>query len=152
MLNRMLLLKFVTLAIALASTGATVADVYKWVDENDVVHYSEIKPLGYEAENLRPRSDGTTDEEARGKLEALIDRAQNQGVGPTPDDQAQALARAARLKKNCDTARENLRLLESGVRIRANDADGSAHFLDDDTRQTKLAESQSQIQANCTEG
>lgn len=152
MLNRMLLLRFVTLAIALGSTGATVAGVYKWVDENGVVHYSEIKPLDYEAENLRPRSDGTTDEEARRKLEALIDRAQDKDVGPTPDDRQQALTRASRRKENCDTARENLRLLESGVRIRTNDADGNAYFLDDEARQIKLAETQSQIQANCTEG
>lgn len=152
MFNRMLFLRFVTLAMALAWTGSTFAGVYKWVDENGVVHYSEIKPLDYEAENLRPRSDGTTDEEARRKLEALIDRAQDKDVGPTPDDRQQALTRASRRKENCDTARENLRLLESGVRIRANDADGNAYFLDDEARQTKLAETQSQIQANCTEG
>ena len=152
MLNRMLLVRFVTLAIAFAATGATVAGVYKWVDENGVVHYSEIRPLDYEAENLRPRSDGTTDEEARRKLDALIDRAQDKNVETTPDDRQQALTRASRRKENCDTARENLRLLESGVRIRANDAEGNAYFLDDDERQAKLVETQSQIQANCTEG
>ena len=152
MLNGMLLLRLVTLAIVFASTGATAAGVYKWVDDEGVVHYSEIKPLDYEAENLRPKSDGTTDEEARKKLDALIDKAQTKDVGPTADDRKQTLTRASRLKKNCDTARENLRLLESGVRIRANDADGNAHFLDVEARQAKLAETQSQIQANCTEG
>lgn len=152
MRNSTLLLRFITLAIAFAWAGTTSAGVYKWVDENGVVHYSQTKPSGHEAENLRPRSDGTTDEEARSKLEALVDKARNKDAGPTADDQEQSLKRASRRKKNCETARENLRLLESGVRIRANDANGNPYFLDDEARQTKLTETQSQIQANCIEG
>ena len=55
------------------------------------------------------------------------------------------VVKEARLKENCETARQNLRILETASRVK--DADGS--FIDDSTREARIATARQQIEDNC---
>ena len=137
-----------TIALMSLPLLAPQAKMYKWVDEDGNVTYSQVKPPDKEAESVRLRGvRSVTDEEARERLEALNDRAdearKDREFKATHASEVQE--RETRLKENCEIARQNVRVLQTAARIKA--ADGS--YLDDSARQAQLARNQQQVENNC---
>ncbi len=147
-------LLIIILTLALSLTGQTVAaKMYKWVDENGVVQYTQSPPpAGRKATVVKKHSHGVTDQQADENLRGLTDKASNEQKDrefkkeyASADEQ-----RAERLKKNCEIARENLRILQNAPRIRLQSDDGGdASFLTEEQKQQKVAEAQKQINNNC---
>lgn len=52
-------------------------------------------------------------------------------------------------KENCERAREMLRTLESGQRIRRTDAKGESVYLEDAQREQEVGKSRALVQQNC---
>ena len=68
-------LHFLAFVMAAGLTTAADARIYKWVDDQGNVQYSQTKPRDREAQTVTPLPAGTTDEQAREQLEALRDKA-----------------------------------------------------------------------------
>ena len=142
----------VALALALgAATTAEAAKLYKWVDEDGNVTYSQQKPPDQKAETIRLRSATLNADGAREKLDQLNERAgEQQKDREFAENSATATReRDERMANNCKIARENMRILRTTSRIQAKDENGEPYFLDDSAIQAKIAETERQIQNNC---
>lgn len=140
------------LSAALASANpALAAKLYKWVDEDGNVTYSQIKPPDREAETVRLRSATLREDGANEKLESLTDKANEASKDREfAENEATAqMERRERLKKNCEIARENMRILKTNSRVQDKDADGNPYFLDEAAIEAKIEATQRQIEANC---
>jgi vacuolar-type H+-ATPase subunit I/STV1 len=107
----------------------TQAEIYRWVDDEGAVHYSDIKPNNRQTESIRTRSgtasaDGGSDPVSRAR--EMEDQKQQQ------EEIAQ---RASQIEKDkaetlekCDAIRENLKKIEENSRIRIEE-EGKLRFL-----------------------
>jgi hypothetical protein len=147
-------LRLATIALATAVCAALpahAAKLYKWVDDQGNVTYSERRPTNRESETIRLRSATLDSSGAQEKLDRLNDRADTlQKDRAFAENSATATAdRNQRLANNCKIAQENMRILRTTSRIQDKDADGEAYFLDEAGIQAKMAATQQQIDNNC---
>ncbi len=143
-----------TIALATAvcaALPAQAAKLYKWVDEEGNVTYSERKPANRESETIRLRGATLDSTGAQEKLDQLNERADSQRKDREfSENSATATAeRDERMANNCKIARDNMRILRTTSRIQDKDADGEPYFLDEAGIQAKIADSQGQIDDNC---
>ncbi len=134
--------------LLLAVAAAAPAKLYKWVDEQGNVTYSERKPPGRDAKEIKLLGvPAVSNEQARERLDQLNDRADTERKDRDfkQNYASETAEREARLKENCEIARQNLRVLETASRVQG--ADGG--FLDDEQRKARIAQTQQQIEDNC---
>ena len=140
------------LAGVLIALPTHAAKLYKWVDADGNVTYSERRPPPESnAETIRLRSATIDDEGAQEKLDTLSERAAEQERDRefAENSATAGAAREERLANNCKIARENMRILKTTSRIQDKDANGEAYFLDEAAIQAKIAQTQQQIADNC---
>lgn len=133
---------------AMFSTAVPASDItiYRWVDENNVVHFSQQLPqddqysqlstfASYKAKQLSeskqlpPVDDQLSDYEKRQK---------------EISDKNKAIA-----IKNCEAAQLNLKMLNSFDKVTTLDANGKNHVLTDDERKAKVVLSNKHINLYC---
>ncbi|NIM27722.1 MAG: DUF4124 domain-containing protein [Gammaproteobacteria bacterium] len=143
-------------AIALVSALAAAAPaqagkLYKWVDADGNVTYSQQRPPGQQAEAIRLRSATLSAEGAQEKLDNLTGKASEQQKDRefAQNSATAKQERSERLANNCKIARENMRILKNSSRIQDKDAEGQPYFLDEAGIQAKIAQTQQQIDDNC---
>ncbi len=154
--------KFLLILLMLTSAN-TFAAISKWVDVQGRVHYSDQPPPPEaKAETLRSASDsegsaGTSGVTATSapaapktiaEREAELKKAQ-QAKQAAADQAAQKQAAADAVKANCANAQQNLRTLQSGVRMVEVDAKGERSYIDDTQRQQRIEKSQQDISNLC---
>ena len=132
-------------------------DVYRWVDENGVVHFGD-------------RADGQSNAE-----KIIINKSKSNSVPPASipektatteptekppsyaqqrrDERAKKREEAAKIKKEitagCQQRIQIVQQLESSPRVIVENEDGSVSRLDDNTRLEVLAEAQTYIESKC---
>ena len=147
--------KFLLILLMLASTN-TFAAISKWVDNQGQVHYSDrLPPPEAKSETLRSAS-GTQDSAsssadatktiAEREAELKKDKAEKQSAA---DKSAQKKATEDALKASCASAQENLRTLQSGVRLVEIDASGERSYIDDTQRQQRIGKAQKDMSNYC---
>lgn len=147
--------KFLLILLILASTN-TFAEINKWVDDQGQVHYSDrLPPPDVKPKTLRSIAD-TQDSASSGaaatktiaerEAELKKDKAQKQAEA---DKSTQKKATEDALRANCANAQENLRTLQSGVRIMEIGADGERSYIDDTQRQQRLDKVHQDISNYC---
>ncbi len=145
------LLAGLLLSQALAS-GVAATEVYKWVDEQGITHYSQHPPAANQAQRLKmppspPASPEKTREELGSRLREL-EKAREQKSRDAKRREAEAL-QAAQRKHNCQAAKNNLTQLQSSPRKRVRDRDGNFVRLTEEQRQGKILEAQKQVRDHC---
>ena len=139
--------------IAMLALGAALpaeAKLYKWVAADGSVTYSERKPPDAEAEEVKVHNTAVSDEQARSNLESLTERSE----AGRADRESQAShttamkEREERIAKNCEIARENLRILETNSRIKESE-DGNARYLAPDEIQGRTDTARANIEKYC---
>jgi hypothetical protein len=141
---RRLPIVFVLLLLA----GAAPAKLYKWVDEQGNVTYSERKPPDKAAEEIKLIGvPAVTREQARERLDELGGKAETAAKDREfkKTATAEAAEREARMKKNCETAQQNLRVLQTASRVKSEDG----QFMNDEQRAARLKATQKEIADNC---
>lgn len=138
--------------LVLAVSAPVQAGVYKWVDGNGKVHYSD-QPPSVDAQTVRASSSGqgAITQEATRTLDA---REQDYQKRRKEADEAKAKAdkteEQARIKReNCDKARRNLSTLQNKPSVYTTNAAGQRVYMDDRARADALANSQKAISENC---
>jgi hypothetical protein len=154
--------KFLLILLMLASAN-TFAAISKWVDVQGQVHYSDQPPPPEaKAETLRSASDsegtaGTSGVTATSapavpktiaERDAELKKAQ-QAKQAAADQAAQKQTAADAVKGNCANAQQNLRTLQSGVRMVEIDAKGERSYIDDTQRQQRIEKAQQEISNLC---
>ena len=149
--------------VALLTAGlAHSAEVYRWVDENGVVNFTQQKPRNVASQHLVTKAGAPT-------LVRGAERAQApQAASSTADgadmstDQQQMLEdlraaeearqdEVARIRAaNCERSRKVLANLSARGRIRVVDENGTERMMDEDERQRRISEAQQGIVDNCS--
>jgi hypothetical protein len=130
--------KLLVILAALAFSATASAQLYKWVDKDGKVQYGDNPPPNTNATRLKPVPGAPTQPPAASeekKDKALSPdaafRKRQQDRSEQDQKAEKERAEADQKKQNCETARTNLRQLESGQRISSINAAGERVFLDD---------------------
>ena len=143
------------LLITLVSAGPAAAEnIYRWVDDNGVVHFGGEPPINAEATlitaDLGTGGLGATTAEDRSNDagEEDISYAEKQRRERAEQRQKQAEANAER-QRECESMTQRVAALEPSPRVILKDADGNPTRMDDDARLDLLEEARSYLSANC---
>lgn len=157
------MMRLLVLGLALAFAAAASAQLYRWVDKDGKVRYTDTPPpAGVKARTL---SAPVATPPAGESPEAA---AKDAPKGPlTPAEQEQAFrkrqmdaqkaaekADAARKdqaakQQNCERARDYLRTLESGQRVSRTNAQGEREYLEDAQREREIASARQDVRDWC---
>jgi hypothetical protein len=126
------------IAVATLLAGSAGAEMYRWVDENGRVQYSDQPPPATvnQKKEMRARvkvkpapaaaeaAPTYVDQEAEFR-KRQVDKAQKEAA------EQKAQEEAAAKQRNCQQARQHLTTLQSGMRITRANAQGEQEYLDD---------------------
>ncbi|ARU54934.1 hypothetical protein OLMES_0842 [Oleiphilus messinensis] len=127
----------------LAPTALQAERIYKWTDDNGVIHYGDRRPSDKSSESLEVKTghSAPTQEAATSKTDE---------AKPTAGDPAAAAAYKEQRKKACEIAKTNLSKLQSYSRIRIKDKEtGEYKYLSDEQKQAQVKESERIVKENC---
>lgn len=148
------------LFLLMLSSASAFAGLNKWVDESGKVHYSDQPPpANVKAKTLRPTSGMTAASgvaaasapaapKTVAEREAELKKAR-QSKKEASDKAAKEQAAAETAKANCAAAQQNLRTLQSGVRMMEIGAGGERSYLGDEQRQQRIAKAQQDVGDFC---
>ena len=152
------ILMLLIVAFAILATDAIAEDeIYRWVDENGVVHFGDRPPANAEADqvsiqtskisNTAPASDAA----AGGPYAASA--SEPSVAQQLRDARAEKRAEAAEKEKivaeACAQRRTIVSQLEPSTRVIVQLEDGTVTRMDDDVRLETLNEAKAYISANC---
>lgn len=144
----------------LAAPMALAERVYKWTDENGVVHYGSRPPANaqeVDSVDLKsaPPPPPPSGETSAQSSSAKVDTPPPEAVEVDPAVQGtqefdQQIASQVK-QENCRRARHNLEVLQVTPRVGQQQEDGSMEYvrLDDEQRAARMAEAQQQIDEFC---
>jgi hypothetical protein len=135
-------------------TAPTAAEIYKWVDEEGNVHYSQQRPPA----DAQPRStetlkvnSGSASEADLKNLQRDIERSNKifEDRAQKKEEQEQAAAEQDIRKQNCDKVRLNLQKLQEAQRIYHTDEQGNRTRIGEEQRQADIKRAQEQVEEWC---
>ena len=136
----------------LLSVTAWAQQMYKWTDENGVVHFSETPPPGQqEAEvsdipqGAQPMGQAPMSEPAPGDMHSVAQERRDELAQKRQQSQAEAAIRDA----ECAARRAEVARLEPNRRVFYEDASGETVRMDDQVRVDRVAAAKKFIQENC---
>jgi hypothetical protein len=122
----------------LIASPTMAAKVYKWVDENGVVNFSEHPPKNTPTTVIRPKT---------GHSEPVTyDPPGQPAASPAVTDTAQ---QSRKDPERCEISKKNLEVLRSFGRVRVPNEDGSFHYLTEQEQQERLQATQKAIEESC---
>jgi hypothetical protein len=151
------------LTTALNSGFVQAEEIYRWVDADGVVNYTQQKPRDIEAQALttqrgaptRVRSTSTNNAtpSAQGSAEnseqPMTDAQQRMLEELQAKEQARQQEVAEIREQNCSKSRRVLSDLSAKERIRVRGDDGQERIMPENERQRRISEAQQGIVENC---
>jgi hypothetical protein len=140
-----------TLALVIVAVPLLLgADVYRWVDKDGVVNYTQRKPEGVESARLQAASGprgatGTADQSPPPAGPGQQVAPSHSALPGEPSPAAVARHRA----DGCQSARTVLEQFTSRGRVRVREADGTERLLTEDERQERIAHAQRAVTDHC---
>ena len=147
--------RIIVLALTLAAGTTVMAEVFKWVDEDGKVHYSD-KPSGsHDTQQLDIQSRPTDAAriaaqraETYGLEKARGTRYDQEREGTKEDTQTQRDVRAERAQ-NCEIARDHNRIMQQSHRLYKPTEAGERKYLSDDETDAARAEAAQAVREWC---
>ena len=137
--------------LTVLAPAVALAQVYRWVDDEGRVHYSDTPPVGVEA-TLMPIESEPTDLEASLREQVEREREldlQQQLDADAAEDAAAEAARREALARACTRARARDETIETARRLSRVEDDGTRHTYNDEERAAALAEARRQVEEWC---
>lgn len=139
-------------SLALVSTLAVADHLYKWVDKDGHVHFSQTPPTSTDVQAQpvdvnAPPPDPTglrNSQELQKQLQEKDQKAKDEAEKNKPDLHEEALK-----KQHCDDLKSRLSTLQNSGRAATVDAQGNMNYLDDDARAKQEQEIESEIKSDC---
>lgn len=111
---------FITTAVLASSFIAPpsyAGKVYKWTDENGVIHYGDKRPEGAQSETLRVESKSSAPRTSpQDQLKSLEEKQQKESLAKQEQEKSKKAKEQNQLR--CTQAKENLQTIENNARIR----------------------------------
>jgi len=141
--------------LALGTSFAVADQVYRWVDDQGHVHFSQTPPPGTKVQaqqmtvNTPPPDPQSlqNDADLQKQIEDKNKAAQDAAAKKKPDP-----AQEAQKKQHCDDLHSRLLVLQQSGRAATTDAQGKLTYLDDDARAKQEAAIQDEINKDCGGG
>lgn len=132
-------------------------EIYRWVDENGVVHFGDRPDSQGNAEIVEVQKDVNSNNQDAPAFESS---ASDQQPDPAPsyaqqirDERAERRAQAAAVKEKTDAACERvgqyLATIEPSTRVMVTEEDGTVTRMDGEVRAQKVAESKAFLAEHC---
>lgn len=144
--------------IALGAAGAwqgpaTAEDdgtIYRWVDRQGQVHFSDHPPDDLPAQAIQPAPPAPTGDDSAQRIKEFVDRSEAEAAAKQAEEQARRKAEeaAAARQQACEQARRSRARMGDRPRVLLINPDGSARRLTEEERQARLAELERMI-ADC---
>ncbi|HEX7964624.1 MAG TPA: DUF4124 domain-containing protein [Gammaproteobacteria bacterium] len=143
------------LGLALAAGLASADQVYKWVDKDGHVHFSQMPPAGtgVQAQTVDvkpPPPDPTGLANSQNLQQQIADKKKAEQKDPQREQEEQE--QKQQQKERCDGLREKLNVLNAGGRATSVDAKGNVTYISDEEREKQMAQLESQIEKSCGGG
>jgi len=140
------------LACIMATGTAVATEIHRWVDENGVVHFSDVQPNAAAATTLDivdPAPPATADAPtAADAAEPPLSMAEQRRQELRERREARAAEREE-IAFWCDKHRTRLEQMEPARRVFYTDENGEQVRMDDDMRMGLIDESQAFVSENC---
>ena len=131
-------------------SSAVQAELYKWVDENGNINYTQSPPPpGVDGTTITPPPSFNSDT-AQSRLDSRLDTLDKnaQQRQKQAEEQQQAKSEMEQQTRICNQARARLTSYQY-PRVNVQGADGASMQLGEDERQREVAKSQSQVNDLC---
>lgn len=145
-----------TLLVGILLAGSPQAAIYRWVDNQGGVHYTETPPpVGNKDRGTKVRTLGAPTgglEQGRQRSQTIQNQLkdiQSQREKAT-EEQAKQEEEATRRETNCKVARQNLANLEIRTNRRLLDKEGNVTAITEEERAKRIEEARAQIEENCS--
>ena len=146
-LTRKLLI--ITLTLFSISGSLYAGKVYKWTDENGVIHYSDIKPTNTSAKSLKIKTGKSNNSRSSAQEQTKkLDETKTQQLAT----QAQKLQEETNKRENdarCQAVRDNLLKFKENSRIRINE-NGELRYLSPEEISAKTSEFEKILKDDCS--
>lgn len=147
---RLLTLALLALVLAFPAT----AQVYKWVDKDGKIHYSDKPPRDPKAKGVKDmniESKPTDSAEVERELAELTERGKSVDEGLRVEQQvkAQTAAQKDAAEKMCDQAMARLAVLEQVQRMAKVDKDGNRTYASDGETNAEREKARKQVAELC---
>ena len=158
------MLRVLVFGLMLVVAAGASAQLYRWVDKDGKVRYSDTPPPGAKATTLRPPTGSSAPAPAPGGGAAAKDakkgpltpaeqeadfRKRQMEAQKARDKDAQTSRDALAKQDNCARARESLASLESGQRITRAGADSERYYIDDAQREAEIEKARQSANSWC---
>lgn len=148
-MNRKQLLHVMVSLMLLITAPSVMATMYKWVDDEGNIHYSQTPPVDREASTIaKPRTPPPPPPSTEGEPDATASEGgeELQGDGPTEEE---IRAEKERIAQECQRARQWISEIENKPRLRVRDDDGNLRYLSEEERQARLKQAQDYLKKYC---
>lgn len=129
-----------TLVMAAAPGVAMSASVYKWTDENGVIHFGDRQPNGKQAEKVSVRTGKTqASDSSRPTPQERLNSLEEQQAEQSKQEKAAQASEAQRKQraKNCEAAQKNLEIIRTKSRIRIEEGEEQRYLTPEEIEQYK---------------
>jgi septal ring factor EnvC (AmiA/AmiB activator) len=141
----------IILAVVSFSTNVIAQDIsiYRWVDENNVVHFSQHQPKDDKYSQLTTFASYKA-ESQKVDQQSSPQPSVNDQIAQHEKEQAEIKAKNKEIaESNCKAAQLNIKMLNSFNQVLTTDPDGNSHILSDKEKTDKLALSEKHIDLYC---
>jgi hypothetical protein len=146
----MRLATIISIILALTTSAATAA-MYKWTDADGNTQYGQYPPAGVQATRIRADPQPASQPQAMPSPQQRLKELEQQQEKRN-EKEAEAAAekqKAETIKKNCEIAKKNLAGLQMGGHRLTRLSDGSYTRLNEEERQSRIAEAEKHIEEYC---
>jgi hypothetical protein len=140
-------MRYLIYLILVVPTLLHAGAIHKWVDESGNVHYGDAPPTATKTENVNVQSAPSNPGKALPRLST--EQADDDTGAGGGDTNGQENVSEDRAKAICESARNDLNILNTNTRIQLKQADGVSRYLSADEIEQRKARSQSEIDRFC---
>ncbi len=137
------------LSLAVAEAEAAM---YRWVDDNGLTHYSQIAPPSGSFEVIESASQpATSGQDTVDDLNQQWQQMQDRGAvrKERAEEQKAEQERAALRQANCETAKNNLEILQGPPNRLIKTAEGNYRRLTEEERQERIEQAKEIMEKSC---
>lgn len=141
--------RILVLACALAASTAAFGQLYKWVDKDGKVTYSDQPPPAQQSKQLNLNT-GVASPPTRSAIERDKEIEKGRAEAREKSKVASEKERKSEIdQQNCKAARAYLKTVESGVRVSTMDDKGEQVILDDEQIAAERVKAQKAVDEAC---
>lgn len=140
------------ISLLIATPFISSAAIYKWVDEEGNVNYSQEKPKETKSERMKVDTAPSIDRSTYKKPSTKTKEQTTEKTSPDTKDAEKDKKKGKSAKNNdsgCKAAKANLNTMRNSGRVRQKDKDGNVSYMSDEQKQARMKQEMDYIKNNC---